>query len=102
MNVFRVRMITKTKAREADELDPESIVVKKAPLSQRVTEAVLSATPIRKVSNEEYVETLQGRILDAEQELQIVKGQIEGAEQELQRIRAEQAKLAEPMSTPPA
>jgi len=102
MNVLRVRLITRNKAKEADELDPERVIVKKPPLTQRVTEAVLSATPIRKVSNEEYVETLQGRIRDAEQELQIVQSHIEGAEQELLRIRAEQAKLTEPPPSPAA
>lgn len=64
-------------------------VEEKAPLTQRMTEAILSVTPIRKVSNEEYAETLKMRIQKAEQELTIVSRQMEDIQQRLEQARKE-------------
>lgn len=62
---------------------------RKPPFWQRTTERLLSVTPIRKVSNEEYVDTLHARIHKAEQELRLVNGQMVELQQRLDQLRKE-------------
>jgi predicted nucleic acid-binding Zn-ribbon protein len=61
----------------------------KPPLWQRTTEKLLAVTPIRKVSNHEYAETLHGRISTAERELQSVNGQMKHLQERLDELRRE-------------
>lgn len=78
-------------SKELGELDaprPEP-VEEKPPFTQRMTEAVLSVTPIRKVSNEEYAETLKTRIQRSEQELSVVKRQMEDIQEQLDHAHKE-------------
>lgn len=61
----------------------------KAPFWQRTTERILSVTPIRKVSNEEYADTLRTRIQNAEQELRYVNNQMADVQQRLDDVQRE-------------
>lgn len=97
LNVLRVNYIKRQEkpvqewSKELGELDaprPEP-VEEKPPFTQRMTEAVLSVTPIRKVSNEEYAETLKTRIQRSEQELSVVKRQMEDIQEQLDHAHKE-------------
>jgi len=59
----------------------------KPPFFQRLTERLLAFTPIRKVSDVEYTETLRVNIRKAKDELEIVDRQIADAERDLEALR---------------
>lgn len=92
LNILRINYITRHTAatqlgsneKEDEFQDPAQ---SKAPLWQRTTEKLLSVTPIRKVSNDEYAETLHSRIQNAEQELQAVNGQMEHLQKRLAELQ---------------
>lgn len=71
----------------------QQAIEEKPPLWQRTTEKLLAVTPIRKVSNEEYAETLHTRINTTERELRSVNGQMEHLQQRLDELRKEKSEF---------
>lgn len=67
---------------------PSAPVPTKAPFIQRFTETLLSFTPIRKVSDEEYTSTLRVKLRSAKEELEVVEAQIEDAQRDLEAWRS--------------
>ena len=61
----------------------------KPPLSQRLTEGFFSYTFIRKVSDEEFSQTLRKNLERVQVELSIVSHQLEDAEKLLEEARAQ-------------
>ena len=62
----------------------------KPPLVQRVTDALFSVTPIRKVSDEEYVKTLEGKIETTRGELSTVDGEVQLIMKRLEELKGRQ------------
>ena len=89
LNLARIRYVEKRKQSEKElastkrQAEPQ-----KPPLYQRVTESFFSVAPIRRVSNEEYSETIRVKISKARDELAVVNGQVHDIEARLQELRA--------------
>lgn len=83
-NVSRINYINRRRERLSSPSPDQPEVASKPPVFQRVTESLLSVSPIRKVPDDEYVATLKEKIRNAEQEITIVKGQLEDLEKRRQ------------------
>lgn len=68
-------------------LRPMPVATERPPLRQRLMEKILAVTPVRKLSNDEYAEALQGRLRAAENELEKVDYQIGDIEQRLDQLQ---------------
>ena len=89
LNLARIRYIQKRSQRET-ELGTVKLQAgpPKPPLYQRVTESFFSVAPIRRVSNEEYAETIRVKISKTRDELAVVNDQVNDIEKRLQELRA--------------
>jgi hypothetical protein len=86
LNLQRLRFI-KRRQDEGIDLAAKPTQPAKPPILQRVTESILSVSPIRKLSDDEYTDTLRAKIQHAQRELRIVGAQLEEAEAALEKTK---------------
>jgi hypothetical protein len=90
LDVLRIRYLSRLERSEAiQQQQEEANEPLKPPLVQRVTDAIFSVTPIRKVSDEEYTNTLRGKIETTKRDLQTVDGEVEAIKLRLQQLTRE-------------
>lgn len=95
LNVLRVNFIKRRAVAPSEQESNDSklsqqtkqIEPEMPSLLQKVTESVLSVSPIKKLSDEEYANTIKLKIRNADQELQSVKAQIEETEATLAQLQ---------------
>lgn len=88
LNLARIRYVERNERASSQATTRLESEPRKPALYQRVTESFFSVAPIRRVSNEEYSETIKDKISKTQNELAVVNGQVHDIEERLQELRA--------------